>query len=336
MNVRYRRMQLRDIRKCVEHIAAHPVLGPRYGKLIHQLPAAIRLALANELTLFIVLEEIQASATRFLGAVMCPFVSDDFLQESKTCPMFWVGPELVKRIAAGKSPLLSEVEVRDANSAEGLNLLVWHNTSHPQDIRRGDVVTTILTFAEQYLRGIRLRELVGQADCVEHYYCMRDAGGFYFDRVRGAYVSYPELNAQNFADEPRTCGLTRELASAQVTSWLASFFVSYAPPQLSLSRGEQQLLRAARDGETDEELGDRLGISIHAVKMRWRMIYDRAAACLPDLVAADCSRVDGEAFGRGKQKKQRLLDYVRKHPEELHPVSRKLLRQSATQRTAVT
>ena len=37
----------------------------------------------------------------------------------------------------------------------------------------------------------------------------------------------------------------------------------------------------------------------------------------------------GRGKGRGKQKKQRLLDYLREHPEELRPVSRKLLRQTA-------
>lgn len=126
------------------------------GRAEHQLSSVIRLALVNELRRFIVLEKLPASATLFLDAVMCAFVSDDFLQESKTSPMFWVGAELVKRIAAGKSPLLSEIEVRDANSTERLNLLMWHNKCHPSDMRRGDVVTTIFTSAEQYMRGLRL------------------------------------------------------------------------------------------------------------------------------------------------------------------------------------
>src|SRR4029077_16330783 len=129
MNVRCRPMEPNDIRKCVEHIAAHPVLGPRYGKLIHQLPSAIRFALANKVTWFGVIEELQGSKARFLGAGMPVFVYDDFLDELKTAPMFWVGPELVKRIVAGKSPLLSEPEVRDANSSSGFNLLAWHVTS---------------------------------------------------------------------------------------------------------------------------------------------------------------------------------------------------------------
>ena len=105
------------------------------------------------------------------------------------------------------------------------------------------------------------------------------------------------------------------------------------PPRLGLSLSEQRLLLAAGDGATDEELSDRLGISIHAVKMRWRMVYDRVAACLLDL--ADISGVDGETRGRGKEKKHRVLEYIRKHPEELRPVSRKLLQQSTAQGTSL-
>lgn len=325
-------MQQKDVPQCVEHIAAHPILGPRYGKLIKQLPSAIRFALDNTVTRFGVLEEPRDSEYQFLGARMWVFISDDFLQELKTAPMFWVGPELVKRITNGKSPLLSEIEVRNANSVAGLNLLVWHLTCHPQHVLRGDLVPLILNGCDQDIRGFRLREVVGQADRIEHYCGMRDGGGFYFDRLHGTYVNYPELNVRNFSDEPRTCGLTRELAFTQVTSWLASLFVSYAPPRLGLSPGEQQLLRAALSGETDEELGKSLGISLYAVKVRWRIIYGRAAACLPNLVA-DSSCVDGQKRHRGREKKQHLLDYIRKHPEELRPISRKLLNQWTAQKS---
>jgi len=285
--------------------------------LIEQLPSAIHFALANETARFYVFEE----PTRLLAAAMGVFVSDDFVQKLKTTPLFWVGPELVTRIIAGKSPLLSPAEVRDANSAVGLNWVVWHFTCHPGDFF-GEIMMLAMTRFDQDHRGLRFREVIGQADCLEHYNGMRNGGGLYFDRFRGAYGNYPELNAGNFPDEPRNCGLTRDLAVTQPSSWLGSLIVSYAPPRLGLTRSEQRLLLAARDGQTDKQLSDRLGISIHVVKRRWRMIYDRAA-CLPDLLGL---RMEAEARGRGEEKKQRILDYVRKHPEELHPVSRKLLK----------
>jgi hypothetical protein len=139
VNVRYRFMKPDDIPKCVEGVAAHPVLGPRYGSLIRDLPSAIRYALGRDSFVAAVFEELQGSTIRFLGAGLAMFVSDDFLQELKTTPFFWVGPELVKRITRGDSPLLSDTAVRDANSTIGLNLLNWHNTVHPEDLRRAEV-----------------------------------------------------------------------------------------------------------------------------------------------------------------------------------------------------
>ena len=100
MDIRYRFMRPYDVPRCVEHLAAHPVLGPRYGNLIERLPSAIRSVLGRDSLRAVVFEEFQGSTTRFVGAGLAAFVSDDFFHELKTTPFFWVGPELVKRINA--------------------------------------------------------------------------------------------------------------------------------------------------------------------------------------------------------------------------------------------
>jgi hypothetical protein len=53
------------------------------------------------------------------------------------------------------------------------------------------------------------------------------------------------------------------------------------------------------------------------VKARWRTIYDRVGEVASDLlpVAAD----DGASGRRGPEKRRRLLEYLRQHPEELRP-----------------
>ena len=78
-------------------------------------------------------------------------------------------------------------------------------------------------------------------------------------------------------------------------------------------------------GGTDEELSGELGISLSTVKKTWRSIYDRVAACLPELIPSN-SQPNGDASKRGRDKKQHLIAYLREHPEELRPVSRSLLR----------
>jgi hypothetical protein len=135
------------------------------------------------------------------------FVSDDFLQELKTTPFFWLGPELVKRITGGNSPLLSDAAVREANSTVGLNVLVWHNTIHPKDSIRAEVGTPMMTAFEEHCRGFRLRELMGQADSFDHLFGMRNSGGFYFHRGENRYGNFPEVSTwtSRASHEIRAC-----------------------------------------------------------------------------------------------------------------------------------
>jgi hypothetical protein len=320
-------MEPKDVTKCVEHIAAHPILGFRYGTMIERLPSAIRSVLGRDAAVALVFEECQGSAAKLLGVGMAVFVSDDFLREVKSKPHFWIGPELATRITRGISPLLSDAEVRKANSTVGLNLVVWHNSPYPKDRERAEVGTTVMVAFDQSYRGFRLKELIAQADCIEQLWGMRNAGGLYFNRIRRCYGDFPKVDFGDFSNEPHNVGISRELALTRGGSWVGSLFL-HAPPQFGFSRAEQRQLFLALNGSTDEELTHMLDCSLSAVKKNWRMIYDRVARCFPDVVT-DNSSMDRESQSRGKQKKQRLLDYLRKHPEELRPISRKLIQQAS-------
>lgn len=120
--------------------------------------------------------------------------------------------------------------------------------------------------------------------------------------------------------------------SAWGASWVGALF-DYHPPKLGLSRGEQRLLLSALPGATDEHLAATLGISLPAVKKLWVSIYLRVDDHLPALIA-DSSRCHLQAIRRGKEKRRRLLEYLRNHPEELRPVSRKLLARRAINSSA--
>lgn len=326
MSVRYRPMQPKDVRRFVEHIAAHPVLARRYGASIEYLPAALHGALGKDATVALVFEEFQGRAIRFLGAGIAVFTTDDFLHEVKSTPHLWIAPELSKRIAQGVSPLLSDAQVRKSNSTVGLNLVVWHDTPYPEDMTRAEVATTSMNAFDASYRGYCLREVIVQPDCIEHMWVTRNAGGLYFDHARSHYGDFPKVDRADFSDEPRSVGMTHELALTHGASWVGSLFL-HPPPQFGFSRSEQRQLSSALTGATDEELAHTSGISLFTVKTTWRAIYDRVAASRPDLVPGR-SQVDGARQGRGKQKKQRLLDYLREHPEELRPISRKLLQKT--------
>lgn len=328
MTVRYRPLRPRDIPRFMEHFCAHPVLPFRYGAVLQDLPEAIKYTFRDDYVVVNIFEESVGSATRLIGAGMAAFVRQDFLRAAQTTPSFWLGPELVRRIASGNSPLLSQTELRRANSTGDLDLIVWHCTCHPVDLRRVEVAVLMPGAFEDTFRGFQLREIFVQADCLEHLEGMRAAGGLYFNRAEQSYGDFPEINERNFTDEPRNGGLGREIAMNKFASctWVGSMFV-YKTPKLGLNASEQRLLAAElRAGEIDQNLAHALGISLSAVKKAWRSIYERVARCMPELIGCSLPEDEPEIDTRGKQKKQRLLTYLREHPEELRPFSQKLSR----------
>lgn len=325
MSIRYRNARPKDIPKCVEILAGHPTLGPRYGGTLSGFPKAMLSLLGQDSFQCVIFEELNGGAARLLGGAVGCFVREEFLRELKTPPFFWGPPEIVRRVNKGGSPILSNREVREANSKDGLNLYVWHNGIHPEDHDRPEVASRILTaFVETY-RGFRIRELLEQAETWWQFRGMRAAGGCFVRPSDGSYADYFESIEHDVTKSPLMVGLTRELADRSPGSWAGSLF-AYEPPRFGFSRSQQKLLQSAIAGATDEELASELCVSASAVKMAWSTIYQRASSFFPNLAANGDD--DGGPQARGKQKRHHLLAYLRDHPEELRPFSRKLLRNS--------
>jgi len=328
MSLRNRPMRPKDVRECVEIVAAHPFVGPRYGDAIEDLRSAwLRLLSCNGFCSAIVFEEeLAGTAPRIFGVGVTVFISDSFLRELKTPPGFWMSPEIARRVARGDpSALLSPKEIQEANSRDGLNLGVWQACVSLEDTLRTEVWTELMTAFLEHHRGYLLKELLVQAESPEHLEGVRNTGGFLFKPEDGRYDDFDGKDLRAIVSKPHIVGLTREMALGRLGSWVGSLFL-YEPPLFGFNVSEQRLLLSALAGGTDEQLSDDLGISLSAVKKTWRSIYDRVAACLPELIPGN-SQPDGEASRRGKDKKQRLISYLREHPQELRPVSRKLLQQ---------
>lgn len=327
MSVNYRAARPNDIRKCVEALARHPILGPRYGETLSDFPRAMLSLLGQDAFQCVIFEEQNGSSLRFLGGATGCFVRDEFMRELKTPPFFWGPPEIVRRVNRRESPLLSNKEVREANSKDGLNLFVWHTGLRVEDNGQPKTANRVLTaFVETY-RGFRIKELLEQAETWWQFCAMRAAGGYFVRPSDGRYAEYFEPIEHDVAKSPLMAGITRELAERSPGSWVGSLF-QYEPPRFGFSRSEQKLLRSALAGATDEELTDELGVSRGAVKRAWSAIYERVSALFPQLAE---NGDEGDAQTRGKQRRHHLLAYLREHPEELTPVSRKILQSSSNQ-----
>jgi hypothetical protein len=264
----------------------------------------------------------------FVGVSL--FVHDDFVRELKTPPQFWFGPELARRTMRGNSPALSDTQVREANSDGGLNTVTWEGCirqgfeSHIELHRK-----VISVYIEQH-RGYRCKEAIScQIENVERLHWVLKTGGLLWNTKRGRYIDSLEKDPSEIIRDPHVLGVTREIEHDRPGTWVGALF-EYHPPIIGFSRGEQKMLLSALSGRTDHELSDHLGVSISTVKNTWRSIYNRAASCMPELFLHESHTRSGVSE-RGKEKKRPLLYYLRDHPEELRPVSRRYLRKIGDQ-----
>ena len=132
MGLRYRRMQSSDVSNCVQVLTKIPAISRRYGSAIADVQAAWHRLIGCEAMGTAVFEEVDGAQVTTWGVGVGIFVHDDFVRELKTPPLFWIGPELAKRVVQGDSPILSDNEVREANSTGGLNLVVWEGCPIPE------------------------------------------------------------------------------------------------------------------------------------------------------------------------------------------------------------
>jgi len=324
MPLRYRQLRLDDLSIGVDLIAKHPEFGPQYEQQWDAVYQAWSSSIHKEAFVGKFFEEVRNENPIPMAVGIFVFVTDEFMQEAKEPPFFWFGPELGRRISSGASPLLSDKEVRRRNSTSGLNLVPWPTGIGAPDRHRPELTQEFLGVFIRETSSFRIKEAIFQTPVAQDLHASLLSGAILVGRQSaGNDLSQQEL--QEIVSKPHLMYLNRELALARVGSWAASLF-SYSDPQIGFSRAEQRLLEAALCGLTDEELITELQISLSAVKKTWRSIYFRVEeAGLPILPALPGTREEGD---RGKGKRHRLLNYVREHPEELRPVSMKLLRQS--------
>jgi hypothetical protein len=276
-----------------------------------------------------VLEEVNGSHAKICFVGVSVFVGDDFVREIKNS-LRWIGPELAKRIVRGNSPLLSDRQLREANSCGGLNTITWEGCIRPEFEQRPEVHRKLLSmFIEEHCGYLWKEAIASQMESVERLQWTLQTGGLLWNAARGRYVESLDKDPREILKEPHLIGVTREIERGRPGTWVGALF-DYHPPQLGFSPSEQRLLLSALSDRTDEELCNELGTSLSTVKNTWRSVYNRAASRLPDLFP-DNSQAGPPLSQRGKEKRRPLLAYLREHPEELRPVSRKLLQRGTAQ-----
>lgn len=320
MAIRCRPMRHEDIPDCVKIVGSHPVLAPRYGETIALVPEAWSLLLNQQAFNGVIFEEPHGKAFRKVGLGARAFLSDAYMAKMKKAPFFWVGPDLAKCIVKGQSPLLTDRELRQANLSGGLNLFVWDGAASADDLGRTKVMNSLFVeFIDQH-RGFLLKELIAQSSSPDMLEAQLKSGGFLLGKD-GRYKRTVREKLDAVIKTPHFVGVTRELALQQFGTWVSSLFV-YEPPKFGFRTSEQRLLLAALEARTDEQIAEKLEISLSTVKKTWRQIYERVAEFDSELILDLHS--EGGRPERGKTKKQRLLAYLREHMQEVRPFASRM------------
>jgi hypothetical protein len=164
--------------------------------------------------------------------------------------------------------------------------------------------------------GYRLREMLAEAcdsQAIEH---ARSTGVFHL------VSTFDDFHAQhpgNRWNRDRALFIVTRAEAMAATGSIAGIAFTHKDPVFGLRPAEQSLLAAALEGLTDEELAAKLALKLTTIKKRWASIFDRIVVVRPDLFpVADASAQ--ERLSRGRQKRHRVLAYLREHPEELRPV----------------
>jgi DNA-binding NarL/FixJ family response regulator len=322
MKFRRRPMKHSDVDQCVGIFTEHPDFILQYGGQRRPLRNILKRLIGTEGFLAFVFEEIYEHRVELLGVGGIAFLNDEFVNQAKKPPYFWIAPTLTHRLLEGIAPILSDTEVCKKNTLEGLTVFSWPLGFRGEYLLHPEFLNYLMGSFIAEVRGYNLKEYLGQMTEVEAARATLHSGAVLLT-INGRYSELPQGDEKQLLSSPHLFVITRERALQQVGAWSSSLFI-YSPPIIGFSRGEQRLLEQALRSFNDEELAKELEISVSAVKKAWSSVYERVDRS--DVGILPSNSDESENGGRGKGKRHRLLAYIREHPEELRPISMKLLR----------
>jgi len=240
---------------------------------------------------------------RIIGFGASAFVSAAFMDAELADPHPDINSRIIASVHSGQSVLLTRDEIARANAGDGVDSVILYGSWREEILSASESAKVQMLLPSSYTKlhaGYRIRRIAWETAC-EH--------EERFARSSGVYRAIGE-----FPESGRALNLMSSVTAVAVPGSVGNVLCSYTEPVLRLLETDQQLLVAAQNGATDWELTAKLGLTIAAVKARWRSTFARIAEVKSDLV-----RDQENGKNRGLQKRHGVLAYVRDHPEELRP-----------------
>lgn len=257
-------------------------------------------------------------ARRMQGVVLGVYATDAFTDALLKDPFENVARAVVNAEASGKSVVLNPDELAHANAHQGLNGLGldfafegdWGGLTFLRWTQ--PLYESLRAWTEGWRARVGLREWIG-----------RDL--YRITRINGWPLVKDFGKGVKPAPEPSR---RRYLTALSLKQHLrlpdrlpAALFFTYREPRFHFTPAEQDLLMLAVRNVSDAEAAERLSLSPHTVKARWKAIFQQVADQKPDWFPHR-SDDEPESATRGVEKRRHLLAWLGKHMEELRPRSR--------------
>ena len=240
------------------------------------------------------------------GFGMTVFTTESFVTRYCHRPFPHIGRHLLIGTPR-ETPILTRDEIGAANAADELHLVVVTTQIDPAVADRFSTLGALMRAFIETHAGFRIRailnEVFGEANIAD---------------VRASHTFTVQAEFDPQASPARVASLVATLDRADAIARRSLFlpmFV-YNQPQIGFSDEQRTLLKAAVDGDPDETLAQRLGVSVNAIKARWTRIQQRAVRRQPALFEHIRAAAPNR---RGPQVRHIILRYIRSNPSELRP-----------------
>lgn len=311
MHLSFRSARPHQFAQCIEGMGENFVYPPDLRK---QVPLLWGQWLRDGVMTAHVIEHHRQARTEIAGLGAVVFVRERFIEEFRRQRRPYLRQELVRRALAGESVVLTPEDMRNAHRGEGLTLLFLSDPLGHRWLTDEQCLLVDAKWSEALyeLRGCNIKAIWHEAYGAKTLRLTLGCGLLQRDDWADYWATRGTTPP---ADErPYLLGLTKEEALANPGTH-ASFLFLHVSAQFDFTARQQELLQQALRGATDDELAGELKVSASAVKKRWISVYQRVSDAMPGWLESAAANNDA----RGAEKRRYLLNYLRQHPEELHP-----------------
>lgn len=251
------------------------------------------------------------------------FAYDWFVEEARTSFPPRLDLRMMERWRAGKRPFLLKKELTEAQLNGGLNAVAFNWGWDTQRYGPEEMHKIGTTQAQSYIAMVshfRLKQFLQEARGTE----ARDRLlNFGVDVLRDyrEFSGMPQLSAPTADNHPFLMGVVLEkvLKDRKKAGTAVDRMARLGPPRYGFRTNEQEVLKRALEGETDEEIARSLHLTLVTVKRRWQGIYAKVEAVDDGLLGADSDSTAMENSGP-KQRRRFLVKSLADHPEEFWPM----------------